>query len=158
MAKKMQRWTAARQRRFLRTLTQTANVSASAAAAGLSRSAVYRQRGHDPAFAESWDEALNAALDTLEEALMKRAIEGVDKPIFYGGKPCGTTKSYSDALAMFLLKSRRPEVYGEVTAARSKARHGGAEAEHDPIAALAEKLNDMERRLEPGEAGGTDDA
>ncbi|RME68413.1 MAG: hypothetical protein D6782_01170, partial [Alphaproteobacteria bacterium] len=129
---KTQRWTPARQRRFLKALAQTANVSASAAAAGLSRSAVYRQRAGDAAFAEAWDEALNTALDALEEALMKRAIQGVDKPVFYGGKPCGSTRTYSDALAMFLLKSRRPEVYGEVAAARRAVRDG-ASADGDSV-------------------------
>ncbi|GAB4151567.1 MAG: hypothetical protein Tsb0016_23780 [Sphingomonadales bacterium] len=140
----------------MRSLAQTANVSASAAAAGMSRSAVYRLRAGDSDFADQWDEALNAALDTLEEALMKRAIDGVDKPVYYAGKPCGSTKTYSDALAMFLLKSRRPEIYGEVTAARRAARDAAsAEADADPVAALSEKLRAIESRLP---AAGEDDA
>ena len=105
---------AARRTRFLRKLAQTANVSASARAAGISKSALYDHRARHPAFAKAWDDAIGDALDALEQAVIDRAKDGVEKPVFFGGNQIGTVRSYSDALAMFLLRARRPEVYARL--------------------------------------------
>jgi hypothetical protein len=141
------RWTRIRRNKFLAHLAATANISASAKFAKMSRSSAYRLRQTDPDFAEAWDEALDAALDDLEEVLMRRALNGVDKQVYYAGKPIGTTRSYSDSLAMFLLKSRRPEVYGDVTAARklqNKSQQDDNPA--DPVERLRSRLAEMESR------------
>jgi hypothetical protein len=37
----------------------------------------------------------------------------VAEPRFYQGRLCGTVQKYSDALLIFLLKSRRPEKYAD---------------------------------------------
>ena len=67
-------------------------------------------------------EAMAFALDQLEEALLSRAREGVAKPVHFQGKEVGAVRTYSDQLAMFLLKARRPEVFGDAdTGERSKA-------------------------------------
>src|SRR3546814_12055870 len=55
---------------------------------------------------------MNQALDDLEAVLLERAAHGVEKPVFYGGKPCGTVRQYSDTLAMFILRAKRPNTYG----------------------------------------------
>ncbi|RMD89771.1 MAG: hypothetical protein D6807_03020 [Alphaproteobacteria bacterium] len=104
-------WTSRRRRLFLDALRASANVSAAARRAGMSRSAAYALRQSDASFRAQWDDALEEALDALEEELRRRALEGVEKPVFYGGKPCGTIRSYSDQLGMFLLKCRRPAVF-----------------------------------------------
>lgn len=44
---------------------------------------------------------------------MTRVLEGTKRPVHFQGKEVGTIQSYSDQLAMFLLKARRPEVFGE---------------------------------------------
>lgn len=106
-------WSKRRRAAFIDRLRSSANVSAAARAAGMSRSSAYALRHRDEGFRAAWDEALEEALDDLEAELRRRAIEGVDKPVFYGGKECGTVKSYSDTLGMFLLKSRRGEVFAE---------------------------------------------
>lgn len=106
---------AVRRAKFLKKLALTANVSASARAAGISTSALYDHRARHPAFAKAWDDAIGAALDELEQAVIDRAKDGVEKPVFYGGNQIGTVRSYSDALAMFLLRARRPEVYARLS-------------------------------------------
>jgi hypothetical protein len=138
-------WTKARRRRFLKELAATANVSASASAAGMSPSSAYRLRRLDAAFAEAWQDALDIGLDALEDAVMKRAIDGVEKTHFHAGKPVGTSKSYSDALAMFLLKAHRPQVYGE---AKDLKKDAAASAAPDPVAELEARLAAIERRQE----------
>ena len=39
----------------------------------------------------------------------RRAIDGVEEPVYYRGQKVGTKKWYSDTLLMFLLKKLRPE-------------------------------------------------
>ncbi|MFN3232926.1 MAG: terminase [Alphaproteobacteria bacterium] len=107
------RFTKAKRELFLGVLQETCNVSRAAIAAGVSRSAAYACRHRDESFARAWDEAIDAALDGLEEELLRRAREGVEKPVHYQGKLIASTRNYSDQLAMFLLKARRPEVFGD---------------------------------------------
>ena len=70
-------------------------------------------------------------MDRLEAEARRRAIEGIEKPVFYKGKMCyrdevdpatgerrGTgepllIRKSSDVLLMFLLKGARPEKYRE---------------------------------------------
>lgn len=134
-------WTARRRRVFLETLRTSANVSASARASGASRRDLYRYRQNDPAFREDWDHALEEALDDLEGELRRRAVEGVEKPIYYGGKPCGAVRSYSDNLGMFLLKSRRPHVFASNGAIRHPdADEGGPDDARERLEQMLERL------------------
>ena len=136
------RITAKRRRRFLETLSETANISQAARAAGISRSVVYRLRSQSNAFRAAWDEAMDQALDEIEAMLMERAVQGVDRPVFFGGKTCGTIRHYSDALAMFLLRGRRPEVYGKVVGADTMAEDASKarEAVHDRLSRMADRF------------------
>lgn len=136
---------AARRKKFLKKLAQTANVSLSARHAAISTSALYAHRQKNETFATAWDEALGEALDELEQLVIERAKHGVEKPVYFGGKLIGTVRNYSDALAMFLLKARRPEVYARLNEEQSGDADGDA-------AARAEVL----RRIE--QLGHADDA
>lgn len=107
---------AARRKKFLARLSETANVTRSAHEARLSTSALYAHRARSQSFAAAWDEAIDAAMDELEDALIDRAKHGVERPVFFGGKLVGTVRNYSDALGMFLLKAKRPEVYNRLKA------------------------------------------
>jgi hypothetical protein len=106
---------AAKRARFIKVLSATANVSRAAREAGMASSTVYRQRATIATFRADWDAAIDAALDELESALLERAVKGVEKPLVYGGKKIGTVRTYSDGLGMFLLKTRRPEIYARAT-------------------------------------------
>lgn len=108
---------AERRATFLAVLARTANVSRAARAAGIASSTLYGMRSRSAAFAREWDAAIAEALDTLEETLIQRALHGVEKPVFYGGEQRGSVRVYSDQLAMFLLRARRPEVYDRVVKA-----------------------------------------
>lgn len=92
---------------FIETLATTGNVSASAKLIGKSRFAVYAARDSDEEFAKRWDEALEEACDTLEAEARRRALEGVDQPVYYLGEECGRIRKYSDTLLMFLLNGYR---------------------------------------------------
>ena len=61
---------------FLEHLAATCNVTASAEAAGVSWSAVYRCRMREPDFREDWREALEQGYALLEAALLEQALGG----------------------------------------------------------------------------------
>ena len=79
--------------RFLDLLAKTFSVTAAAEGAGIDRCHVYTVRAQDAEFATQWDAALARAIDGLEAAAYKRAAQT------------------SDTLLIFLLKTRRPDLY-----------------------------------------------
>jgi len=107
-----QRWSKKLRTAFLRVLRETGNISAAARKTGVSLSTIYRKKATEPRFAREWQAALEEALDDLEAEVRRRALEGTEKPVYYGGKEVGTVRSYNDNLAMFLLKSRRGHIFG----------------------------------------------
>lgn len=100
--------TPARQRSFFETLAATGSVTAAAQACGLSKQALYAHRNRDdcPAFRAAWGVALACAVNRLADAVIERAIEGVEEPVFCKGVQVGTRRRYNDRLALALLASR----------------------------------------------------
>lgn len=96
---------------FLRALSTGASVTAAAKAAGILWNTLYRWRRDDAAFRATWDDAARAGEDAkaakLDEALMRRAVEGTDEPVFHAGEEVGTRKRYSDPLLMFGIRELR---------------------------------------------------
>jgi|GEM_PF-2323252 len=80
---------------FLDLFAQSGNVMLSARGAGVDRTWPYRVRAADPTFAAAWAEADETSTQVLEAEARRRAMH------------------QSDRLLVFLLKSRRPEVYRE---------------------------------------------
>ena len=80
---------------FLLHLAENGCITWAARKAGMARSAVYEHRSNDPDFAARWAEAVEIGTESLEIEAHKRAMDA------------------SDNLLMFLLKSKRPEIYRE---------------------------------------------
>jgi hypothetical protein len=97
---------------FLDSLAEGAPVRAAAQRAGVARSTVYAHRDTDPEFAEAWDDAYMAGNDLLEDEAHRRAVDGVEQPVMYRGQVVASVREYSDQLLTFLLRGRRPDVYG----------------------------------------------
>jgi len=116
------KFTLEKREEFLRLLVDNAgNVSEACAAIGISRRAAYDYRESDSKFRAAWDDAIQVTTEALEKEIYRRAHEGTDEPVFYQGKMCGEIRKYSDTLAMFILKGRKPEKYRE----NLKAEIGG---------------------------------
>jgi len=88
---------------------------------GINRSTFFKWREEDAEFAAQWKAAVDEGTDFLEDEAMRRAAEGVDRPVFQMGECVGYTREYSDSLMAMQLKGRRPERYGD------KVAHTGAE-------------------------------
>lgn len=127
-----------KKKQFIETLKQTGNVSAAARAIGVPRAKLYKKKKTDRKFSEEWQEALEEALDDLEEEVRRRALQGIEKPVYYGGKKCGSITAFNDTLAMFLLKARRPETFGE-----ANENQESAEPLSNPREKLLSKLAEM---------------
>jgi predicted transcriptional regulator len=80
----------------------------------VSRAALYKWRNEDEEFGRVWVEAAEEGIDRLEDEARRRAVEGVDKSVYYRGKLVGHIRKYSDGLLILLLKARRPHVYRDV--------------------------------------------
>jgi hypothetical protein len=140
-----------KKRAFLAAMANTANVLRAAEIAGIDRDNHYLWLKKDPAYAAAFEIAWQRGTDALEAEAVRRAYEGVTKPIFRAGKraidvvqnPDGSLKrdelgkpigipaavrEYSDTLLIFLLKGRNPAVFGD----RTGLEHSGAR-EHTTI-------------------------
>ena len=63
-------------KKFIKTLEAQGTVLHAAKAAGVSRWTVYRWRDDDLVFANQWDEALENAVDVVENSLYRKAVSG----------------------------------------------------------------------------------
>lgn len=99
--------------RFFDALARGFKVEEAAKHAGYSKRVVYLYRKQHPDFDESWKEAKETYLEIMEAEADRRAMEGVEEPVFYQGKECGRIRKYSDVLLMFRLKSEAPDKYRE---------------------------------------------
>ena len=149
--------TPARQRHFLKALSESGSVSTAAAVAGTSRTRVYELRKADPAFAAAWDEAEEIATDRLEEEARRRALEGVSEPLVSAGKLVRgddgkpiMIQRYSDRLLAELLRARRPPPRERSLHFHLPVLHSMADAA-DAMASIAAAV--AAGGITPGEAG-----
>ena len=143
--------------RFLEALSETASVCESLRRAGVPRASVYRRRARDRKFAADWEEALSVGLDLLRDEALRRAVDGVERPVFHGGAQIGRVRDTSDRLLMFLLQAHRPEIYrapSPAETAAAKAETGtesklrAAEIEAAKREGATEALNELFREIE----------
>ena len=76
------------------------------------RRTVYEWLAADERFKALYSEAQEDAIDQIELEARRRAVDGVDVPVFHGGVQIGAIRRYSDNLLIRLLKRARPHVFG----------------------------------------------
>lgn len=96
---------------FLEHLRHNANVRAACREIGHPRWTMYQLRHRDPEFAAAWDEAIEDAIDGLEEEAWRRATEGYLEPVFQGGEKVGDRRKFSDRMLELLLTGNRKSKY-----------------------------------------------
>lgn len=102
---------AIKKRKFLAAVAEVGNITEAARLAEIDRCDHYRWLKRDPKYPAMFEEAMDQAADLMEAEARRRAVQGVDEPVFYKGAECGTIRRYSDTLLMFLLKGARPEKF-----------------------------------------------
>lgn len=84
-----------------------------AAAAGTTARQVRKYRDENAEFDVAYKEAEDEAADALELEARRRALEGVEKGVYFKGERVDTEVEYSDSLLQTLLKGRREAVFGD---------------------------------------------
>lgn len=92
-----------------------------AQALGILPGTIREWRRQDPEFDQMCIEAESVVTDQLEREAIRRAARGVLEPVVHKGEVVMHNneplmqRRYSDGLLQFLLRGRRPEVYGDRT-------------------------------------------
>ena len=94
--------------RFLQYYALTGQLVKSSREIGISPTTVRTLRKNDPAFDEAMQEAADEFRESIEREVLRRAVFGVDEPVFQGGEEVGTKRVYSDALLMMAMKKFDP--------------------------------------------------
>ncbi len=103
-----------KKRAYLAAYSVTANVVQACRMADIDPKTPYNWlRQKDEAYLAAWEAARSIAGDVLEAEAVRRAHDGVDRPVYQQGRLVGYERIYSDTLLIFLLKGMRPEVYRE---------------------------------------------
>jgi hypothetical protein len=96
---------------FISMLGEIPNVTVISKLFGVHPSNVYRMREKDESFDNACREAMNQGYDLIEEEARRRAVDGVDEPVFFQGELVSTQKKYSDKLLLALLKAYKPKKF-----------------------------------------------
>ena len=98
---------------FLKNLAELGNAEAAARGTGYTRAGFSYHKKQDPDFAKAWEDAMEVAVDTWEQEVIRRGVHGVEKPVLYQGKVVGKIQEYSDRMLELLMSAHRPEKYGK---------------------------------------------
>jgi hypothetical protein len=100
-----------KERVFLRVLEKSGLLSRAAETAGLDIGRVRRRMQKDPRFCELIDMAIAYRREIIVDEAMRRAVHGIDEPIYYMGAICGYKRVYSDSLLSKLMEGYDPEKF-----------------------------------------------
>ena len=136
----------AKQSKFLEAFRDSGTLAGAARSTGASTSSHYRWLQDDAEYAAQFEEANQQATDDLEQEARRRALDGVEEPVFYKGEKVGSVRKYSDPLLILLLMAKRPEQFRERVDVTSKVDHGLA-IDPEIMKTLTEPEIESARRL-----------
>jgi hypothetical protein len=92
--------------KFLETLRKGHTVAFCATVAGISLRCAYDWREADPEFKAAWEDAYEHGSHMIEEEARRRAVDGVQEPVFYQGVEVAQVRKFSDGLMLPILRAR----------------------------------------------------
>ena len=102
--------------RFFQSVVERAgNVTAACFECHINRMYIFDREDKDPVFAERLKQAKAKGVAVLEDEVMRRSHDGVEKGVWFNGERVGVERTYSDALAQFMLRANAPDKYTERT-------------------------------------------
>ena len=107
-------WKPEIQRAFIEALANTGSVASACRMVERSEGSAYALRRHPQAgeFAQAWAAAQGHGVLRLQDAVLDRALNGVEVPLVYQGEVIGSYRKHDDRLALFILRNHLPEQYG----------------------------------------------
>jgi hypothetical protein len=135
-----------KQTAFLGAYAQIGIITKAAKIAGIHRNNHRLWLKEDAEYAEAFKESHQEACDNIEAEMRRRAIEGVQKPVFYKGEVCGYITEYSDTMLAMLANGYLPEKYKQK--AKIEAEVTSREVVREGLRKLTdEELAEYERLL-----------
>jgi hypothetical protein len=116
-------FTPEKEERFIKLLESGHTAARAATMCRIHRRTAYLHREVNAWFRGAWDEAVKIRTEVLEEEAFRRAVKGVQEPVYHLGNVTGTVRKYSDTLLIFLLKASDPGRYRD----NMRIEHTGAE-------------------------------
>lgn len=102
-----------KQARFLAAYRGCGTVTGAARASCVDHSSHYRWLRRDGDYAAEFAKTQAIASAELEAEARRRAVDGIEVPIYRDGKLVGHRHRYSDVLLIALLKANNPEKFGD---------------------------------------------
>lgn len=90
---------------------------------------------------EAYEEARGRGHERIRQEIQRRAIDGVDEPVYQGGEQVGVIRRYSDRLLLALAKAQLPEYRDRV---ELTGADGGPVQLEDRSASLADVARILE--------------
>lgn len=101
-------FTARRKEKFLAAFRETGLLNKSAYVIDIDTETIRRHRKKDPEFSAAYDEALQDFREVLEAEAYRRAVDGIEKGVYYQGALVVSEQQYSDRMLELLLKRHIP--------------------------------------------------
>lgn len=130
-----------KKRAYLVALSASPSLNDAASAAGIDRTTgwLWRRDERDSAFQAALARARTLGLEAAVSEAWRRAIEGVEEPVYQGGRLVGTIMRKSDTMLIFMLKGEFPEKY------RERYEHAGVNG--GPIELVARASAEVDTKL-----------
>lgn len=111
---------------MVREYANTGRIGQTCEVVGITDDTHYEWLEADPEYAKNMAAAKRRFVEKLEAEADRRAAEGVNRPIYQGGKRVGTVKDFSDLLLIFRLKGEAPDKYKDRVANEHSGPNGAA--------------------------------
>ncbi len=141
------RFTEQRKEVYLNELRRTGIKKQARIVANVSPSCVERHRKRHPEFQQAELDSLVSYCQKIEEEINRRAIEGVSRPVYQGGKQVGSIREYSDALLIRLAKRHIPSYRDSIKVDQDTNHSGAVALGLADLSKLPREGRDLLRRL-----------
>jgi hypothetical protein len=101
-------------RAFLTAFVTCGRRGRAATAAGVKHQHYLYWFATDPEFCAAFARAEQLCGHVIEDEILRRGLEGIDKPVFWQGQQVATVKDYDTTLLIFAAKGNMKEKYGQL--------------------------------------------
>lgn len=101
------------QKQWLKAYIETGSQTKACEMTGWHYNTVKKHKNKKGRFYQKFLDAQEQILNELEAEAYRRAVDGVEEPVFYKGEECGTITRYSDQLLGLLLRANNPDKYNQ---------------------------------------------